>query len=180
MTFGASCNPLSAPHIGSSAAESDGLGRVHNEFYAAVMAMAAHDLRQPLQVIVCAHDLLTQSVHGSAEQAQLSRIEDAATRLGGILDRLVDAVRLHERPRRDRHEPVPLRPLLRELGSELAGPAELKGIELYVLATSAIVSSHRVLLGGMLRNLIRNAIDYTQRGGRVLVACRKRGAEVHI
>ena len=42
MTVGASGDTLSAPHSGSSAAESDSLAGVDNEFYAAVMAMAAH------------------------------------------------------------------------------------------------------------------------------------------
>jgi signal transduction histidine kinase len=40
--------------------------------------------------------------------------------------------------------------------------------------------SHPVLLTGMLRNLVRNAIDYTPRGGRVFVCSRLRGEELRI
>lgn len=73
-----------------------------------------------------------------------------------------------------------LRPLLAELGSEFIRLAELKGVEIRILARPAVISSQTVLLEGLLRNLIRNAIEYTPRGGRVLVACRKRGSEVQI
>jgi len=42
------------------------------------------------------------------------------------------------------------------------------------------VLSQPILLLGMLRNLVRNAIDYTPRGGRVLIACRRDGPEIRI
>lgn len=40
--------------------------------------------------------------------------------------------------------------------------------------------SHPILLSGILRNLLRNAIDYTPFGGRVTVGCRRRGSELRI
>ena len=40
--------------------------------------------------------------------------------------------------------------------------------------------SHPTLLSAILRNLLRNALDYTPAGGRVLIACRRRGSQVHI
>ncbi len=43
-----------------------------------------------------------------------------------------------------------------------------------------MVLSHPLLLSGILRNLMRNAIAYTPRGGRVLVGCRRRGPDLHI
>jgi len=43
-----------------------------------------------------------------------------------------------------------------------------------------VAFSHPVLLIGMLRNLIRNAIDYTPAGGGVFVTTRRCGAEMRI
>jgi len=40
--------------------------------------------------------------------------------------------------------------------------------------------THPVLLSGMLRNLVRNAIDYTPPGGSVFVAARRFGSELRI
>jgi signal transduction histidine kinase len=75
---------------------------------------------------------------------------------------------------------VRLRPILEDLASEFAEPARRKGIDLRVIPTSSAVFSHPVLLSGILGNLIRNALDYTPRGGRVFVACRRRGSQVHL
>jgi hypothetical protein len=54
---------VSAPHIGASAAESGGIGGLHNDLCAAALAM---DLRQPLQVIVSTHDVLARRLRGGA------------------------------------------------------------------------------------------------------------------
>src|ERR1700730_8954524 len=66
-------------------------------FPATLLAMAAHDLRQPLQVITSAHDVLAQSLRTERQRNELVRAEDAAARLAGMLDQLVEAMRLHRR-----------------------------------------------------------------------------------
>ena len=38
--------------------------------------------------------------------------------------------------------------------------------------TSATIESDSLLLGTVLRNLVSNAVKYTQPGGRVLLGCR--------
>jgi hypothetical protein len=59
----------------------DGSGDADSDFCATLLAMASHDLRQPLQVIVGAHDVLARTLHSSAAQAQLARAEDATRQL---------------------------------------------------------------------------------------------------
>jgi two-component system, OmpR family, phosphate regulon sensor histidine kinase PhoR len=151
-----------------------------SDFSATLLAMAGHDLRQPLQVITSAHNLLRQILHSDRQRQELARAADAAARLGSMLSRLVEALTLRERSGAHLHVPVWLRPLLEDLASEFAEPARRNGIELRVIPAGAAVFSHPVLLGGILGNLICNAIDYTPRGGRVCVACRRRGAQLHL
>ena len=103
MTAGGSSGTLSEPHIGFSGAETDSFGEVHNEFYATVMAMVGHDLRQPLQVIMSECDVLARSLSGSAERVHLTRIAYAVMEAASGLDRLIEAIRLHEASTRDRH-----------------------------------------------------------------------------
>jgi two-component system, OmpR family, phosphate regulon sensor histidine kinase PhoR len=150
-----------------------------DDFCATLLAMASHDLRQPLQVIVGTIDLLDQML-SKGVHAHLDRVKRATTELAGKLNLLVDALYLSEGANGRRREPVRMDLLLAELALELAEAARLKRITFRVAPTSARVLSHPVLLGSMLRNLMRNAIDYTPLGGRVLVACRRRAAQMHI
>jgi signal transduction histidine kinase len=73
-----------------------------------------------------------------------------------------------------------LLPILEDLAVEFAEMARLKGITFLVTATRWVAFSHPVLLTGMLRNLIRNAIDYTPAGGGVFVTSRRCGTELRI
>jgi two-component system phosphate regulon sensor histidine kinase PhoR len=170
-------SPVAAP-IGAD--RHGGCRTDDSDFCATLLAMAGHDLRQPLQVIVAAQEILARSLRSSAERVQLARVESAATQLGERLNLLVEALRLRQAPTRDRPEPVLLRPVLDRLATESAEAARLKGIELRVVSSRVAISSHPVLLHGILQNLVRNAIDYTPRGGRVLVGCRRRGGQVRI
>ena len=143
----------------------NGFAQADSVFSATLLAMAGHDLRQPLQVITSAHDVLRQILHGDKQRVELARAADAAARLGGMLSRLVGALQLHQRAGDHLHVPVWLRPILEDLASEFAEPARLKGIKLRVVPAGIAVFSHPVLLSGILGNLIRNAIDYTPHGG---------------
>jgi signal transduction histidine kinase len=151
-----------------------------SDFSATLLAMAGHDLRQPLQVITSAHDVLAQTLDSEEQREELMRAGDATAQLASMLGHLVEALQLRERSGDDLHMPVPLRPILEDLAAEFAQAARLKGITLLVTATRGAALSHSVLLTGMLRNLIRNAIDYTPSGGSVFVTSRRCGPELRI
>jgi hypothetical protein len=146
------------------------------DFYATVLAMASHDLRQPLQAIVGAHELLAGRLTTRPEREHLERGEQASAQLEEKLDQLVDALQLHQRAGGVEPEPVRLEPIFKRLARQLEGPARRKGIDFRLLPTRTAIMSQPVLLDGILRNLARNALDHTSRGGRVLVGCRQRVA----
>ena len=147
------------------------------EFSATLLAMAGHDLRQPLQLIVGAHDRLARTLRGSEHRKELARAGDATAQLANMLGQIVEALRLRERSDDDLHRPVPLRPILDGLAVEFAEPARLKGIRLRVTSVGGAALTHPVLFSGMLRNLIRNAVDYTPPGGRVFITSRRCDSE---
>jgi hypothetical protein len=80
----------SAPCVGASTdtdrdATTDNQGKSQTrdllraiDFYASVLAMASHDLRQPLQAIVSAHELLARRLTARPEREHLERSEQAA------------------------------------------------------------------------------------------------------
>lgn len=154
-----------------------------NDFYGVLLAMAGHDLRQPLQAIMSAYEWLARRPHTSSEHEYLRRGSFAITRLSEQLDLLIEALRVHEHSANMQSAPVALAPILTRLCHDNDDLAIQRGITFRVERTSAAVESDGVLLEGILRNLTRNALKYTGPGGRVLVGCRRHGAllkiEVH-
>lgn len=171
-----------------SATQSPGAGRGTrdidlqraSDFQAALLGMAGHDLRQPLQVIQSSYEWLGSRVGEASERVRLERGERAIARLTEQLDRLVGALRLYESTRSIEVSPVALAPLLRRIAAENAESAADRGIELRVCPTTAAVASNAVLLDGILRNLVRNAVKYTEPGGRILLGCRRSGENIRI
>ena len=155
-------------------------GQIDTDFSTALLAMAGHDLRQPLQVITSAHDVLAQTLTSGEQQEELMRAEDATTRLARMLRQLIEALELRDRSRDELQVAVALRPILKGLLAEFAETARLKGITFLVSGMQGVALSHPVLLIGILRNLIRNAIDYTPAGGGVFVTSRRCGPKLRI
>jgi signal transduction histidine kinase len=166
-------SPVNSGLIESTAIQGAGDFLRTDDFYETVLAMASHDLRQPLQLIISAQELLARRLTTSPEREHLERSERASAQLAEQLDQLVDALHLHRSTGRIRLEPVPLQPILERLAQQLDGPARRKVVCLRLSSTPAVVMSHAALLDSVLRNLVRNALDHTLPGGRVLVCCRR-------
>jgi two-component system phosphate regulon sensor histidine kinase PhoR len=142
------------------------------EFAGILLAMAAHDLRQPLQIIQSVHDRLGDGTRTRSELHLLQLGQSAIDRLTEQLDQLLDALRLHEHAKRVQLVPVDLGTLLREVYQENERAALQKGVQIGLVPTTSSIISDAVLLEAVLRNLISNAIKFTEPGGRVLLGCR--------
>lgn len=151
-----------------------------SDFQAALLGMAGHDLRQPLQVIQGAYEWLSRKIDSAPERARLERGERAIQRLTEQLDRLVGALRIYEHAKRMQLTRVPLAPVLWRIANECEEQAADKGVRVRLCTTAAAIQSDPVLLEGILRNLVRNAVKYTEPGGQVLIGCRRSGPDVRI
>lgn len=151
-----------------------------SDFAMTLLAIAGHDLRQPLQVITSAHEQLLPMLDSEKERAELAFAAQATARLVRMLDQLVEALHLHRQAGNSLSRPVKLSPLLKRLSAEFDWLARVKGADLSFRTAPDAVLSHPVLLTGILRNLIHNAIDYTPTGGTVSVHCHRRGSDVRI
>jgi signal transduction histidine kinase len=114
------------------------------------------------------------------QQAWLDRGERAVSKLTEQLDCLVDAFYLAERANALEVSSVGLGPLFWRLRHENEDAAIQRGVDLRAITANVHVMSNRVLLGCVLRNLLTNAIRYTEPGGRILMGCRRKGTEVRI
>jgi two-component system, OmpR family, phosphate regulon sensor histidine kinase PhoR len=153
--------------------------RVSN-FEAVLLAIAGHDLRQPLQVIQSAHELLGLGVRTSAELRSLRSGQNAIDRLKEQLEQILVALRVQESTRRLDLMPVRVHQILRQAWRENEQAALSRGISIHMVSSEVTILSDRLLLGAALRNLVSNAIKYTQPGGRILLGCRHFGSSIRI
>ncbi|HEY2486787.1 MAG TPA: HAMP domain-containing sensor histidine kinase [Candidatus Binataceae bacterium] len=151
-----------------------------SEFESVLLAIAGHDLRQPLQVIQNAHEFLGRGVRTTSEQRLLRFVQAAIDRLRGQLDELVAALELRGHAKGVKLTPVRVGRLLQQATDENEVAALTKGVCIRAVPTSTTIESDALLLGTILRNLVSNAIKYTQPGGRVLVGCRHTGQTIRI
>ena len=157
-----------------------------SDFHAVLLGMAGHDLRQPLHVIQSTYERLSSVIDIDAENAELQakillqRGEIAVAKLTEQLDRLTGALRLYEYTSTMELSQVQLAPLFNTVWAEGVEPARDRRVDLRVRPTTAVVMSNALLLDGIVRNLVRNAIKYTPASGRVLLACRRRAAHMRI
>jgi signal transduction histidine kinase len=150
------------------------------EFQTTLVGMIGHDLRQSLHVIQGTYALLRSRLNEMPQQAWIDRGDRAIANLAEQLNCLVDAFYLAERTNALEISAICLGPLFWRLAHENEDPALQRGIDLRAVSTNTYVASNPVLLGCVLRNLVTNAIKYTEPGGRILIGCRRKGAEIRI
>ena len=151
-----------------------------SDFATILLAIAAHDLRQPLQMMQHAHDSLGRGIRSKSELELLELSQTAIERMDQQLKELLGALLLHDWAGKVELGPVRVDPLLRQACHENREAAFRKDISVRVVGTSASVLSDRLLLGVILRNLVSNAVKYTNPGGRIIVGCRRFGSTVRI
>jgi two-component system, OmpR family, phosphate regulon sensor histidine kinase PhoR len=175
--FGAS-RVLTPPITWSMAAEAK--PQTPPEFESVLLAIAGHDLRQPLQVIGNVHDILRRGVRTASELRLLRYSQSAVDQLRRQLDELLVALRFHKNAKGVKLTQLRLGPLLQQACHENEVAALTKGVSIRVVPTSATIESDALLLGTVLRNLVSNAVKYTQAGGRILVGCRHTSVNIRI
>ncbi len=143
------------------------------------LAAASHDLRQPLHALGLFVDAL-RGVQDEATRARLlSQVDASLDALGKLLNALLDISRLDAGVVEAQVEDFPLARVLEKLTGEFRALAEQKGLKFRLLPCSVVVRSDPLLLERILRNLISNAIRYTETG-RVGVGCRRRANRVEV
>ncbi|MFE1573261.1 ATP-binding response regulator [Comamonas odontotermitis] len=141
-----------------------------------VLAGVSHDLRQPVQAL----NLFLETLRGSgltppqASVLEHARAASAASR--EMLDTLMDYSRIEAGVLDAKLQPVAIAGILRRLEKEFGPQADAAGLLFRVRDSEDWVYTDQSLLFMLLRNLVSNALRYTDQGG-VLLAVRKRGLQ---
>jgi len=138
------------------------------------LASANHDLRQPIHAMSMLVYALKNEVNTDQGRSIHNQLTLASGHLNELLKSLLDLSRLDAQAIDPQQSTFELQPVLSRLLGESLPIARAKNIGLRVHPTDVTVMSDPILLERMLRNLIHNAVTYTQSGG-VLVGVRRLG-----
>jgi Na+/proline symporter/signal transduction histidine kinase/CheY-like chemotaxis protein len=144
------------------------------------LAAASHDLIQPLNAARLFASALGEEVAGRAPLEKLvADLDGSIVSADRLIRVLLEISKLDSGGVVPRPEPVALDQLFEDIAREFALQAQAKGLRLRRVRTTAWVMADRALLTAALRNLMSNAVRYTEAGG-VLIGVRRRGDEALI
>ncbi len=144
------------------------------------LAAASHDLRQPLQSLFLFASALQGQVPTERGKRALDTLERNIEALKGLLDTLLDVSQFDAGLIRPNLETILVGPVLDHIGASFAPIARNKGLDFKVETPPGVaVRSDQHLLGRMIRNLVENAIKYTEQGS-VRLSCRVVGGSARI
>ena len=151
-----------------------------------LLAAASHDLRQPVHALSLVLGLLDSEPLAPQAARRLKLAQQSVDALTSQFDALLDLARLEAGVLKAEPRRVLLAPLVLNLADALRPQAEARGLALRVRTTELTAWTDPVLLERMLRNLLVNAIRYTDRGGILLAlralpgAVRGSGARIEV
>ncbi|MFK7853785.1 MAG: hybrid sensor histidine kinase/response regulator [Granulosicoccus sp.] len=128
------------------------------------LAAASHDLRQPLHAMGL---FLSALRHAEKEPRQLRIIDDmgkSAEALNGLFNSLLDVSRLDAEIIEFNPTHVPANDVFDALRAQFMQQIINKDVELHIDAQGQVFFSDVILLERVLRNLLSNAVQYTQAG----------------
>ncbi|MDP2832548.1 MAG: ATP-binding protein [Pseudomonadota bacterium] len=137
------------------------------------LAAASHDLRQPMQAIALYVAAMKPQLAGREVEQTLGKIELSVATMESLFNAILDISKLDAGVVMPHMQPVSAVALLDGLAGDFRMEAAAKGLKLRFRASPVYLASDPVLLGRILRNLVANALRYTERGG-VLVSVRER------
>lgn len=137
------------------------------------LAAASHDLRQPVHALSLFVAAMRPRMMDDEARSLLDHIDDSVRAMGGLFGGLLDISRLDAGVVEVNRGPVAVQTLLERVCRDYEVQANAKDLQLVLHHCSLYVTSDAVLLERVVRNIIANAVAYTDRG-RVVVGCRRR------
>jgi two-component system CheB/CheR fusion protein len=144
-----------------------------------ILAAASHDLRQPLQTLNLMRGVLAKKIKDKEGLRLIRQLNKTSEVMLGMLDTLLEINQLEAGIVDPQEVKFPVNNLLEQLKIEFSYHAQARGLRWRVVPCRYSVWSDPRLLEQMLRNLLSNAMKYTERG-KILLGCRRRGDKLRI
>jgi signal transduction histidine kinase len=143
------------------------------------LAAASHDLRQPIHALGLFFAELSERVYNKETALVIGQIEDSISSINSMLNALLDISKLDAGVVKPNLEAFNLNDLFIRLKTDFQPIAMENNNDLRIRESIATVKTDPVMLERMLRNLIGNAIRYTE-NGRILVGIRQHKQHIEI
>jgi signal transduction histidine kinase/CheY-like chemotaxis protein len=153
--------------------EAEVANRAKTQFFAA----ASHDLRQPLHAMGLFAEALRQRSHDEEVTQLVASINGSVDALEGLFSELLDITRIDTGGVDVTPEHFNVGDIFRKLRLHFEPVAFEKGLALRFRGAQHNLHADPVLVERILRNLVSNAIRYTN-DGTVLVSCRRRHGQL--
>lgn len=156
-------------------AQAEIANRAKTQFFAA----ASHDLRQPLHAMGLFAEALRQRASDPEVTQLVGSINESVDALEGLFSELLDITRIDAGGVDVNPAHFEFGELLRKLRLHFEPTAFEKGLALRLRGGARVIHADPLLVERILRNLVANAIRYTD-DGSVLVACRPCGDRMRV
>jgi signal transduction histidine kinase/CheY-like chemotaxis protein len=143
------------------------------------LAAASHDLRQPVHALSLFIGALRGHDLDDEAKRLVEHIDGSVGAMDDLFASLLDISKLDAGVVKARFEPVDIADMLKRLCRDHAKEADDKGVRVRFVTPSPWVLSDPILLERAIRNLLSNALRYTDRGS-VLIGCRRRGQNLSV
>ena len=163
---------LSTARLAESLRRQKEIAEAANLAKSTFLAAASHDLRQPIHALGLFIGALRARRMDDEAHRLLDHIGESVGAMDELFASLLDISKLDAGVVQPSLEVVAVGPILRRLCREHSSEASAKGVQLRLVECSCAVTSDPLLLERILRNILANAVRYTD-GGHVLVGCRR-------
>ena len=143
------------------------------------LAAASHDLRQPVHALSLFVGALGQQPLEQEGRRLLEYVRTSVDTMGSMFNSLLDVSKLDAGMVQPELCVFPVKPMLERICTDEGALAHVKGLTLQANVQALSALTDPTLLERIIRNLIANAVNYTDKGG-VLVTVRPRGQQLAI
>jgi PAS domain S-box-containing protein len=143
------------------------------------LAAASHDLRQPLQTLKFLQESLEHHLASGDGRKLVADMGRSLDTMSSTLSSLLEVNQLESGNLIPSRSEFALNDIFDSVAVDFRRPVGERGLRWRLVRSGIMVHSDKRMLEGMLRNLLSNAVRYTD-GGRVLLGCRRNGHNVRI
>jgi signal transduction histidine kinase/CheY-like chemotaxis protein len=143
------------------------------------LAAASHDLRQPLQTLKFLQTSLAHHLPRGDGRKLVADMGRSLDTMSSMLSSLLALNQLESGNLVPSKSDFALNYIFDSVAADYRRPVGEKGLQWCLVRSGIMIRSDRRMLEEMLRNLLSNAVRYTD-GGRVLLGCRRSGNNARI